>query len=754
MSYFDAKYYYDLYNDIKKANITTPNRLLRHWTRFGFNENRICNKIFENVNLKLLKEQLNRTDLIYFQNIFNILLEEYNIEAFNISNELIIERFKINNGKNKEPINDKLCMYSLSLLNDEKLKVINKNIDDFLNRLNTYKNILFICGDYPGYGGAATNCYEIQQFLHTRHHITFGLYYLYENNNNIIKTYNNYKIIEIKDIKKEIDNLIFKPDLIILKSPSPINLKYLNIPIYFLIGGIFTNNLNDYYYNIDLSLNNEFINKYVIKQIENSTMSFSNSSHTQELLLNYFNLKTEILYTTFIPFYKKPLYIDNKLDIIIDRKYDYGLIVSNFERKIKNIDESIKFLKDKNNVILIGKNSSKYKEYGFECIELINHDEMFNYYKQIKYIVQDSFYESCSNVKIEGLFNGCKMCPVYIISSTQYPGYGGAATNAYKLIKYIRNKGYKVGGLFFNNNINVNFDPDNIGGIFIQNEIGPYNKNEILNYLRYEPTICLAKNYIAPTLCKKFFNCYTVYLVSGINQFASVFQNKSALQILDKNFKINSSYFIKEEEDCINISDIIVFNSNLLKQIFHKIYPQSINKSYDNIINTTINNKDDKKNFNKEYDIIICCSSLDRIDKNNKFLINILNNKKFCNYKKCIIGNNNHKFKNIQNSIFFNLLEHDKCIEYISKSKILLMPSLFEANSNTIREALINNCFPLITKNIGSSENFPDYLICNNFEITEWTDKLLYLLENYDNIKINIPNINSIDEIFNLDKIV
>jgi hypothetical protein len=47
MSYFDPKYYYDLYNDIKKANITTPNRLLRHWIRYGFNENRVCNKIFE-----------------------------------------------------------------------------------------------------------------------------------------------------------------------------------------------------------------------------------------------------------------------------------------------------------------------------------------------------------------------------------------------------------------------------------------------------------------------------------------------------------------------------------------------------------------------------------------------------------------------------------------------------------------------------------------------------------------------------------
>jgi hypothetical protein len=778
MNYFDADYYYNKYKELEKHKINHPIKLLRHWVKFGFKENRTCNKIFESINLNLLKKQLNKNDLIYFENIFNILLKEYNIEEFNISNEYIIERFKINkNYKDpikepikdpikeqikepiKEPINkindDKICMFSLSKLDNKILENINKNIDIFLEKISHFKNILFLCGDYPGYGGAATNCYEIQTFLHNRHHNTYGLYYLYEkDDNNIINNnnnynYNNYKIININELEKEIKLIQFKPDLIILKSPSPIDLKYLNIPIYFLIGGIFTNQLNDYYYNI--SSNCQYFNKFVLKQIEKCDIAFSNSSHTQEILLKNFNLKTEILYTTFIPFYKKSLFIDNNFN---DRKYEYGLIVSNFNRSIKNVSESINFLKDKKNVILIGKNSSQYKKYGFECIDLVDHNQMFNYYKQIKYIVQDSFYESCSNVKIEGLFNGCRMCPIYVISSTQYPGYGGAATNAYKLIKYIRSHGFKVAGLFFNNVMNVNYDPDNIGGIFLQNENGPYDKNIIIKYLKRDPTICLAKNYVAPILSKKIFNCYTVYLVSGINQFASVFKTYSANQILDINFKIIPSYLIKQEEECINISDIIVFNSKLLKNIFHKIYPQSINKSYDNIINTTINTNNEKKNNKKEYDILICCSSLNRIDKNNHFLINLLNNKLFTNYKKCIIGNDNEKFKQIPNATIFNLLEHDKCLEYISKSKILLIPSLFEANSNTIQEAIINNCLPLITKNVGNYENFPDYLICDNFDEIEWINKLLYLLKNYDNININnISNENnSINEIFHLHK--
>ena len=61
---------------------------------------------------------------------------------------------------------------------------------------------------------------------------------------------------------------------------------------------------------------------------------------------------------------------------------------------------------------------------------------MDNYYKQIKYIIQDSFYESCSNVKIESLFNGCQIYNNNIVvCTTQYPGYGGASSISYEYHK-------------------------------------------------------------------------------------------------------------------------------------------------------------------------------------------------------------------------------------------------------------------------------------------------------------------------------
>ena len=74
-------------------------------------------------------------------------------------------------------------------------------------------------------------------------------------------------------------------------------------------------------------------------------------------------------------FYQFDKYFEN-------RKYEYGLIVSDFSRNIKNIQKSIEFLKGRQNVILIGKGSSKYKQKGFTCIELVDRFQMIQYYKQ------------------------------------------------------------------------------------------------------------------------------------------------------------------------------------------------------------------------------------------------------------------------------------------------------------------------------------------------------------------------------------
>jgi hypothetical protein len=312
----------------------------------------------------------------------------------------IIERHKYNYlNKNKYDF------YDITELNETILQNVKNNINLFSKQISQYKNILFICGDYPGYGGAATNCNKLQEYYQSLGHNTFAFYYLFEKNNCIInKVENNYLIGDLN----EINLLNFSPDLIILKSFIDFDLKKkFNCPIYYLLGGIYNNNLNEYYYNLKTKEDNDkYINQKVLKQINNSDYSFANSSHTQKILEKYYNKKTYLFYSSFVPFINKKILCDVNFE---NRQYNYGLIVSNFDRKIKNIEESINFLKDKEKVILRGKNSKKYEDYGFKCVDLFDNNEISDYYKNIKYIVQTSFYESCSNVKIESIFNGCKL---------------------------------------------------------------------------------------------------------------------------------------------------------------------------------------------------------------------------------------------------------------------------------------------------------------------------------------------------------
>ena len=137
------------------------------------------------------------------------------------------------------------------------------------------------------------------------------------------------------------------------------------------------------------------------------------------------------------------------------------------------------------------------------------------------------------------------------------------------------------------------------------------------------------------------------------------------------------------------------------------------------------------------------CSNFERPNKNNLFLLDVLKNKEFDKYKKIIIGEMSNLFKDVKNVTTLPLQIHINCLEYMSKSKLLLHPALYESNSNTIREAYYHKCLPMITRNVGYNELFPDYLICNNFCVDEWVNKIKNILDNYDHVKNTVIDFNT-----------
>jgi len=647
-------------------------------------------------------------------------------------------------------------------IDDKLLFSINKNISDFVNSLlvNKIKNILLVCSDYPGYGGAATNCKKIADFLIKLNFNVYTVYWLWDNEPNKKYSSDNFHTVVdrryLPNIFNTIINGVNKPDVVILKSAlSGYNLKkFFNVPVYFLIPGLFRNQLNKHYLSLSKQERKIFLNRQVITQIKNSSFSFANSQHVKSYL-NELEIKVGIFHSTFIDRYKHKIVQD---PLFKNRKYKYGLVVSDFNRTIKNVDKSIDYLKDySNNTILIGKNSNKYSQLGFTCVDLVPHENMVSYYKQIKYIVQDSHFEACSNVLVEASFNGCKLekKPIknIIVSSTQYPGYGGSATNAYNIIKYLRKRNYNVIGLFFDNSKPVNYDPDNIGNIFVVSyntsiiKLKQHTKRIVTSIFNSPPDICISKNYVAPIYCNTIFpNTPNIFLVSGLPFFKNN-PHVSAIEFLNSNDKYKNYYYITNLIKSIKWSHTTVCNSLLTKNILHKMFPTLREKINDKVIDTSYMvsefiNYDIPEE--KKYDIIFCCSRLDRKQKNPQLVYNILKNKKFDKFTKLIIGMGSKKyypFYSIPNTTCLDILPQKEVIRYMLHSKFILCPSTYDSNPNTCKEAISTGCIPIISKNIGTHEKYPDYLVCKNLTKNEWVTTLFELLNKYDIIKECYKNI-------------
>lgn len=670
----------------------------------------------------------------------------------------------------------------LNSLNNVILKNIYQNIDYFNNYLKQYKNILFVSYDIPSYGGSSTNCHQLSTYYRNMGFNIFTIYILYNDSNIKKYSYNkNSIIIDQKNIKM-IDNINFNPDVIILKTPVDYNFRNkFNCDVLYLIGGIFNDNLGQYYDELDNY--DLYINKHVLTQIDNSDYIFTNSSHTQEILENNYNKKCYLFYSNFVNYYH--IYIKNHFSLD-SKKYDYGVIVSNFNRNIKNIHSIIEFLKDKKNVVLIGKNSDKYKSYkNFECIDILDQDTIKFYYKNIKNIINLSYYESCSNTVVEALYNGCNIInknnlSIYNVKkngnkmikiedntlvgifSTQYQFYGGGGTFAYYLNNILTKNNINIKLFYFINSREYNIikntkleNPNelkNIQYITIKSK----NIEKIFNENKF--TKIIAINYGIIPHITKYYNSEIIYQIIGspeltLGEYSPINCNISYTKFmkdyeniyLDKD-NLNYKYNLKS----IIYSNTCITNTILTDNIYKTIFKEHENKfkyiePVDLIIyslNHKIKNKYKYgvKYLERKYDLICISSNWDRKVKNVSLIQKIF--KLLPSYNKIVIGNNVNKYfdENYENITLLEFQSQKQIYKLLKNSKLYLLTSFFESASITLLEAIKCGCKVLTSKNIGLCNILNDECLCNDiYDENEWINKI----ENLNNqtiIKYNIKD--------------
>ena len=271
----------------------------------------------------------------------------------------------------------------------------------------------------------------------------------------------------------------------------------------------------------------------------------------------------------------------------------------------------------------------------------------------------------------------------------------------------------------------------------------------------WSPDIIFAFNYEAPIICKNLFPKVPIYFVVVGNPELSLGINSlTSMEISAQKFIRSIDNYTISDLPCNNIvkeacknSDKILISSNITWRLMNILHSDAKEKFISIDMYFPIYSLKYKTNIEleKEYDIICIASSWKRSVKNLAFCENIY--MKFPNLKKIIIGgfaensNNGNKqgcdhFTKIENTTVLPLIEHKIVIEYIKKSRILLIPSFYESYSLIVLEAVYNNCKILTSRNVGSSDLLPSSLVCNDvYDENEWIDNINILLQRDFNLK-------------------
>jgi len=693
----------------------------------------------ENINFYTLS--LNEQDFYKEKHDINSKILRFDIPKNNTEkNRKLLYFYKMNENndlENNKDFNNYISESNFFLFEDVKtLKII--FLEPFINSHNPYINIAF------------TNEINIE-------YINFYYISFTDVLNNFKKDYKSFeeKFFNFKNNFIKINNFIH----LLTHSRKHVVNKVIDEKIHNKVNNIFSCNdkqkeqfiiISDNYEYLKLLKNNYalkiFINtndSFIFKKIENNFISIHNyffDEHVQDILRKYHlrnkSFEFENKYVT---------YNDAKIFQFIITKEEEVYLTLNYIKLFNKYNIKVP--------IEIYSNYIFELEYGGTIQYFLLGDFKITPNSKIYYSPDYNFDYNFNKLittddieikKIDKL--------IILISSTQYPSYGGAATNTYNIIKYFKkNDIFKTVGLFIDScdDIVDKANPDNLENVIGVNykDFSLYDiKIKLIEKLGGAPDIAFCKNCVAPKLIKNVFpDTINIFLVSGIFGFSQI--ECGANEII--NFE---EYKRNQEEKSIEGANLVICNSELTINYFKKIYGDILkNKLLEKPVDTTKYNVMHKIKSSKEkrvIDIIAIASNVNRQVKNVKFVKDILTfDKRFKKKKIVIIGENTSdlfgEMKETHNIEIISLIKQNEVENYLRKSKIIIIPSLFDSNSNVFREAVFNGVIPFISCNVAHPNKYPNFLILNDYDAVEWSYKIMYVLDNYHETtqKYSLPNL-------------
>lgn len=272
---------------------------------------------------------------------------------------------------------------------------------------------------------------------------------------------------------------------------------------------------------------------------------------------------------------------------------------------------------------------------------------------------------------------------------------------------------------------------------------------EILDVQSYDKTICTSPWSLF--YCSFWCSIKVLYFKGGGLKYDKKIRELENKSILDVNIDDfwDSTTIDLEKQSFARIRHLtIIPTTNLMYMLLLK------SKEYQNkkIVNSMdflfYEDANGKATGSKIYDIIFIVSNHKRITKNSKFAYKIF--EQFPLLKKVVIGLHCDHYKKIPNTTAINeIITNDKINTYLSKTKLILIPSFYDTGPSVFIEGLLNHCMPICYHNCGYAMLDLECCIMPYLDLKLWCSKIGSLSSKYDLIRFSII-INSMN--YNINK--
>jgi glycosyltransferase involved in cell wall biosynthesis len=333
------------------------------------------------------------------------------------------------------------------------------------------------------------------------------------------------------------------------------------------------------------------------------------------------------------------------------------------------------------------------------------------------------------------------------------PGYGGANIASYELLKMMLGHGLDASYLniinkhnekYFKYFLGENYDnPCGLDNVYkcVLNEPIYGNQSELTELInKLAPDLMVGIGYPAAFLLKRASTQKPlIFLTSGCGQVKESIVNKREKDAISMTETINRTNIIptildKIEKKTVEISDLIITHSDMIKNFFLYFYYSHLGKIYSDVIwfgdwmyKYALNYTELKKPFaERGIDVVFFASSWTRAEENFNLAKKIVSRLEGLNIY--IVGEVEKKLSNVKHHGL--IPRQEDLFALLGNTKTVICPALFDPAPVVLFEASALGC------NIVASKNCSNWQICNEkllvdpYNLNNFIEKIYVSLKN------------------------